>query len=55
LRCHDEDYHILADHVVVNKIINHLKLTFVPKRPPPPQLAYQEPLMVAEASADYFL
>jgi ribosomal protein S27E len=44
----------LTDYAVVDKIINHLKLTFVPDRPPPPQLAYQEFLMAAERSAEYF-
>jgi hypothetical protein len=40
---------------VVDRIINHLKLTFVADRPPPPpQFAYQEILMAAEASAEYF-
>jgi hypothetical protein len=31
-----------------------LKLTFVADRPPPPHLAYQELLMAAEASTEYF-
>jgi hypothetical protein len=43
----------LTDDTVVDKIINHLKLTFVAERPPPPQLAYQEILMAAETSAEY--
>ena len=44
----------LTDYSVVDKIINHLKLTFVTERPPPPRVAYQEVLMAAETSAEYF-
>jgi hypothetical protein len=44
----------LTDYSVVDRIINHLKLTFVAERPPPPQFAYQEILMAAETSAEYF-
>jgi hypothetical protein len=43
----------LTDYSVVDRIINHLKLTFVAERPPPPHIAYQELLMAAEASAEY--
>ncbi|MGB7296247.1 MAG: hypothetical protein WBC70_11715 [Candidatus Aminicenantales bacterium] len=43
----------LTDYAVVDRIINHLKLAFVAERPPPPQLAYQELLMAAEASTKY--
>ena len=43
----------LTDYAVVDRIINHLKLTFVADKPPPPQLAYQEYLMAAEAAAEY--
>jgi len=32
---------------------NHLKLTFVAERPPPPHIAYQEVLMAAETGAEY--
>jgi hypothetical protein len=38
----------------VDRIIDHLKLTFVADKPPPPQIAYQELLTAAEASAEYF-
>jgi hypothetical protein len=38
----------------VDRIIDHLKLTFIAERPPPPQVAFQEYLMAAEASAEYF-
>jgi hypothetical protein len=44
----------LSDFSVVDRIINHLKLTFVADRPPPPHLIYQELLMAAEAPAEYF-
>jgi hypothetical protein len=44
----------LTDFSVVDRIINHLKLTFVAERPPPPQDTYQELLMAAETSAEYF-
>jgi len=45
----------LTDYGVVDRIINHLKLTFVADRAPPPHLAYQEHRVAAEAPADYFL
>jgi hypothetical protein len=38
----------------VDRIIDHLKLTFVADRPPPPWVAYQKFLMAAETSAEYF-
>jgi hypothetical protein len=44
----------LTDYAVVDRIIDHLKLTFVAERPPPPQVAYQEVLVAAEAPAEYF-
>ena len=43
----------LTDHKVVDKIIDHLKLTFIAERPPPPHIAYQEVLMAAEAPTEY--
>jgi len=43
----------LTDFSVVDRIINHLKLTFIAERPPPTHLAYQEVLMAAEAGAEY--
>ncbi|MDH7514051.1 MAG: hypothetical protein QHH14_13980 [Clostridiales bacterium] len=43
----------LTDYAVVDRIINHLKLTFVAKRPPPPQIAYQEVLVAAETPTEY--
>jgi len=44
----------LTDYAVVDRIIDHLNLTFVAERPPPPRPAFQEYLMAAEASAEYF-
>jgi len=44
----------LTDYAVVDRIIAHLKLTFVADKPPPPHLAYQESLTAAETSAEYF-
>jgi hypothetical protein len=43
----------LTDYAVVDRIINHLKLTFVAERPPPPHFAYQELLVAAESSTEY--
>jgi hypothetical protein len=43
----------LTDYAVVDRIIDHLKLTFVAERPPPLQAAYQEVLMAAEAGSEY--
>jgi Putative transposase len=45
---------VLTDYAVVDRIINHLKLTFVAERPPPPQVAFQEYLMTVETGAEYF-
>jgi len=44
----------ITDYPVVDKIINHLKLTFVTSKPPPSPIAYQEVLMTAETSSEYF-
>ena len=38
----------LMEYAVVDRIIGHLKMTFVAERPPPPHLAYQEVLMAAD-------
>ena len=43
----------LTDYAVVDKIIEHLKLTFVADKPAPAHLAYQEVLMAAETSGEY--
>jgi len=45
----------LTDYAVVDRIIDHLKLTFVADKPPPAHLAYQEVLIARESSAEYFL
>jgi hypothetical protein len=45
----------LTDYAVVDRIIAHLKLTFLAERPSLPYLAYQEVLKIAETSAKYFL
>jgi hypothetical protein len=43
----------LTDYAVVDRIIDHLKLSFVADRPPPLQAAYQEVLRAAEAGSEY--
>jgi hypothetical protein len=43
----------LTDYALVDRIINHLKLTFFAERPPPPHIAYQEVPMAAEAGSEY--
>lgn len=45
---------LLTDCAVFDRIIHHLKLTFLAERPTPPQIAHQEILMGAEPSAEYF-
>jgi hypothetical protein len=44
----------LSDDAVVDRIIDHLKLTFITDRPPQPHIAYQEVLLAAEAGGIYF-
>jgi len=44
----------IMDYAVVDRIINHLKLTFVAERPPPPHLVSQEFFLDSEAPAGYF-
>jgi hypothetical protein len=44
----------LTDYAVVDRIIEHLNLSFIAERPPPPHIAYQEVLLAAEAPAEYF-
>jgi hypothetical protein len=43
----------LTDYAVVDRIIDHPKLTFVAERPPPAHLTYQEVLPAAETPAEY--
>lgn len=44
----------LTDFSVVDRIISHLKLTFVADKPPPARIAFQELLMAAETGGEYF-
>jgi len=44
----------IEDHKVIDKIITHLKLTFMAERPPPSQVVRQELLMAAEEREEYF-
>jgi len=44
----------ITDYSVVDRIINHLKLSFIAERPPPPQASQQQLLMVAEERGEYF-
>jgi hypothetical protein len=43
----------ITDFAVVDKIIDHLKLSFIAERPPPSHIAYQEVLLAAVASTEY--
>lgn len=43
----------LTDDSVVDRIINHLKLTFVADKAPQPQIAFQECLVTAEPGGEY--
>ena len=43
----------LADFSVVDRIIDHLELTFVADKPPPHQVAFQELLLAADPPAEY--
>ena len=43
----------LTEYAVVDRIIRHLKLTFVAEKPPPGQIFEQVALMTAEESGDY--
>jgi hypothetical protein len=45
----------ITDYQAVDRIINHLKLTFTAAKPPPARIASQELLIAAEAGAEYFL
>ena len=44
----------LTNHAVVDRIIDHLKLTFVADKPPPSRVFEQVALMAAEEPAEYF-
>jgi hypothetical protein len=41
----------ITDFPVEDRIINHLKLTFVAEMPPPPRIVYQEVLMADGAGS----
>jgi hypothetical protein len=43
----------LTEHVVVDRIIRHLELTFVAEKPPPAYALEQVALMAAEESVEY--
>jgi hypothetical protein len=43
----------LTDFTVVDRIINHLKLTFVADKPPPSHVLSEVALMAAEERVDY--
>ncbi len=43
----------LTGCAVVDRIIDHLKLTFVAEKPLPPHSAFQEVPMAAEAFTEY--
>ncbi len=44
----------ITDYQAVDRIIDHLKLTFVAEKPPPCHVFQQVVLMAAEESTDYF-
>jgi hypothetical protein len=43
----------LTECAVVDRIIRHLELTFIPEKPPPAHIFEQVALMAAEESGDY--
>jgi len=45
----------IADYALVDRIINHLKLTFVAERPPSPQVVSQQFFLDSETPAGHFL
>jgi len=44
----------IMDYPVLDKIINHLKLSFIAERPPPQQAFQQQLYIAVEAVAEYF-
>jgi len=44
----------ITEHAVVDRIIEHLKLTFIADKPPPPQAVFQEYLMAADPPGRVF-
>jgi hypothetical protein len=46
-------FSFLAEHAVVDRIIDHLKLSFSAERPQPPEVAFGELLWEADLPAEY--
>jgi len=44
----------ITDYAAVDRIIDHLKLTFVAEKPPPSRVLTEVALMAAEERAEYF-
>jgi hypothetical protein len=44
----------ITEHAVVDRIIEHLKLTFIADKPPPTQAVFQEYLMAADPPGRIF-
>jgi hypothetical protein len=44
----------ITQYPAVDRITKHLKLSFVADKSPPPKIAYQELLLAAEPSGEYF-
>jgi len=44
----------ITEYAVVDRIIDHLKLTFTAEKPPPPAWAFQDLDMVADLPVEYF-
>jgi len=44
----------ITDYAAVDRIIDHLKLTFIAEKPPPSRVIEQVALMAAERGAEYF-
>jgi hypothetical protein len=44
----------ITEYAVVDRIMEHLKLTFVAAKPPPCHVFEQVALMAAEESGEYF-
>jgi len=44
----------ITDYAAVDRITDHLKLTFVAKKPPPLRVIEQVALMAAEERVEYF-
>jgi hypothetical protein len=54
LRRSDAHHPFIEDHKAIDKIIKHLKLSFIAERPPPPQVLHQELLIASEERGEYF-